>query len=206
MPTNNRGSFFFSWKNAAGIAIATLLIAVHLIIGLGAFWPLVAVAGYGAAVALIPSTPARRTSALPPVRTPLEVEGPGRLSVHSKELVSTLYRHGAAAPAVEALKGLNKSLQLVIDNWSSLENFPEHQVTIRSIINQYIPGIIDAYLKIPTRNDPRAIQDMVESFGLLNAETTKIFNAIQKEGLSNLEDHGRALRMQFGQLPEEFRE
>lgn len=62
MPTNNGGSFFFSRKNLAGIAIATLIIALHLVIGLGAFWPVVAIAGYGAAVALTPKTLRRRNS------------------------------------------------------------------------------------------------------------------------------------------------
>ncbi|BAU95758.1 hypothetical protein N24_1496 [Corynebacterium suranareeae] len=199
MPTNNAGSFFFSRKNLAGIAIATLIIALHLLIGLGVFWPIVAVAGYGAAVALIPSKPQQQAS-IP------TLESPATLAARAKELVSSLSRHGAATPAVEALDDLNQSLQLVIENWSRLNNFPEHQVTIRSIINQYIPGVIDAYLSIPTRNDPRAVEDLIESFTLLNSETMKIFNAIQEQGLNNLEDHGRALRMQFGQLPEDFKE
>lgn len=204
MPTNNGGSFFFSRKNLAGIAIATLIIALHLVIGLGAFWPVVAIAGYGAAVALTPKNPPKKE--LPPVQATPELDSQGLLAARSQELVRTMYSHGAAAPAIEAIKRLDSSLQLVIGNWTSLTNFPEHQVTIRSIINQYIPGIIDAYLKIPTRNDPRAVEDLIESFDLLNSETMKIFNAIQEQGLNNLEDHGRALRMQFGQLPEEFRE
>lgn len=152
----------------------------------GAFWSVVTIAGYGAAVALTPKSP--------PVQATPELDSTG-LAARSQELVRTVYSHGAAAPAIEVIKRLDSSLQLVIGNWSSLTNFPEHQVTIRLIINQNIPGIIDAYRKIPTQNDSRAVEDLIESFDLLHSETMKISNAIQERGLNNLEDHGRALRM-----------
>ncbi|ALC05778.1 hypothetical protein CDES_06805 [Corynebacterium deserti GIMN1.010] len=103
-------------------------------------------------------------------------------------------------------KSLENALRLVLNNWHHLVNYPEHHVPVRSMIGYYIPGLIDAYLKIPGRNDPRAVEDLVSAFGLLEDKSMKIFNAIQQEGRNNLEDHGRELRSKFVHLPDDIEE
>lgn len=196
MPTSNSG-FFTSRKNIVGMLVATLIIVVHLVTGLGVFWPLVAVAGYGAGVLL---TPARTTPALD--RSPrVELVQPDQLRQRVYDQRRVLLDTRVPEPVSSSMAELERALGRVLDNWGHLVDFPEHQVTVRSMILDYIPSVVQAYLAIPDRRNAQAIGDIIGSFDLLRGEVDSIYDAITRNSLNRLEDHNRILHMQFGQLP-----
>lgn len=196
MPTSNSG-FFTSRKNIVGMLVATLIIVVHLVTGLGVFWPLVAVAGYGAGVLL---TPARATQALD--RAPrVELAQPDQLRQRVHDQRRVLLDTRVPEPVSSSMAELERALDRVLDNWGHLVDFPEHQVTVRSMILDYIPSVVQAYLAIPDRRNAQAIGDIIGSFDLLRGEADSIYDAITRNSLNRLEDHNRILHMQFGQLP-----
>ena len=196
MPTSNSG-FFTSRKNIVGMLVATSVIVVHLVAGLGVFWPLVAVAGYGAGVLLTPSRPAPAIKRAPRV----ELEQPCRLRQRVRDQRRVLLDTRVPEPVSSSMAELEHALERVLDNWGHLVDFPEHQVTVRSMILDYIPSVVQAYLAIPDRRNAQAIGDIIGSFDLLRGEADSIYEAIIRNSLNRLEDHNRILHMQFGRLP-----
>lgn len=80
-------------------------------------------------------------------------------------------------------------------------DFPEHQVTLRAMITDYLPAVVQAYLSIPDQRNSRAVSDITGSFALLRAESDSIYYTIMENSLNRLKDHNRILHMQFGRLP-----
>lgn len=197
MPTSDR-SFLFSRRNIVGVVLAAAVIVLHLVVGLGVLWPVVAAAGYGAGVAL---TPARRRRELTTVEGPA-LAGVDELRVGAARQIERLKAHSVPRTVIHALADFEVSALKVLDNWAELVDFPEHQVTVRAMITRYMPELVDSYLRIPDRTEPRAVNDIISSLNLLRDEAEHIYEGILENNLNRLEDHGRVLRMQFGRLPE----
>lgn len=195
MPTSDR-NFLRSRRNIVGMLLAIAVIMLHLLVGLGALWPVVALAGYGAGVAL---TPARRSPEITPAPRPT-LAGPDELRPVTGRQIERLKVHAVPPPVIHALADFEVAALKVLRNWAELTDFPEHQVTVRSMIATYVPELVDSYLRIPDRTEPRAVNDIIASFTLLRDEAEHIYEAIMENNLSRLADHGRVLRMQFGRL------
>ncbi|MFC6146651.1 hypothetical protein [Corynebacterium nasicanis] len=188
-------NFFLSRKNLIGMVLAAAIIVVHLVLGLGFLWPVVALAAWGAGVAL---TPAPRQQALPPApERPDADELLRRLDLSTREL----YSAGPAAPVLDATAALRGSLLEVLLEWDHLGDVPEQRVVIETIIDDYLPRTLRAYLAITERQHPVAIAETVDSLGILQEEATRIHRAVVNDTLRELEDQTRALRLQFGRLP-----
>ena len=85
--------------------------------------------------------------------------------------------------------------------WEHLEDVPEQRVVIETIIDDYVPATIDAYLQVTDRQHPAAVTQTVDALGILEEETLRIHKAVVNDTLRELEDQTRALRLQFGRLP-----
>lgn len=188
-------NFFLSRKNLVGMIVAAAIVAVHLVLGLGVLWPVVAFAGWGAAVAL---TPAPRQPELPPP--------PGRPD--AEELLDTLeyearsfYAMGPAHDVIDAMAALKGSLIDVLVEWDRLVDVPEQRVVIEMIITDYLPGTLSRYLAVSDRAHPTAVAETAESLTILREEVERIREAVVSDTLRDLEDQTRALRIQFGRLP-----
>ncbi len=179
------------------MVLAILVIVAHLALGLGTFWSVVAIAGYGIGVAL---TPGRRSAALPSTDRPA-LDGPTDLAVQLRRNALRLRSANLPDGVRTSMGRLENSLETVLGDWDDLVDYPEHQVTIRSIIGDYIPALSSAYLDVPDIAHPRAVRDIISSLDLLADETARIHAAVLEDNLNRLEDQSRVLRMQFGQLP-----
>ena len=63
-PSGNAAArYFASRKNQVGLVLAILVVVLHLVVGIGIYWPVAGLAAYGAGAAL---TPARKAMELPP--------------------------------------------------------------------------------------------------------------------------------------------
>ena len=66
MASNNSFSnFLVSRKNQVGLLLAILVVVLHIAFGFGPFWPVAAIAAWGAGAAL---TPPPKQQALPPAQ------------------------------------------------------------------------------------------------------------------------------------------
>lgn len=188
-------NFFLSRKNLVGMLIATAILVVHLVAGLGFLWPVVALAGWGAGVAL---TPAPRQQALPPAPERPDAD---ELLRRLDRSTSRLYESGPAPGVLDATASLRGALVQVLLEWEHLEDVPEQRVVIETIIDDYVPATIDAYLQVTDRQHPTAVTQTVDALGILEEETLRIHKAVVNDTLRELEDQTRALRLQFGRLP-----
>lgn len=194
MATSDSG-FFRSRRNITGMVLAVLVIVMHLIVGLGSFWPIVALAAWGAGVALTPA-PAK------------ELSSTGTAAVTAPELrhrldeVAAQARAGRSLPreVTEQLRELQTSLHQVLRDWDDLDRVPERQVMVRAMINRYLPDLFHHYDQVPNDRDPRAVADVVESLRIMREESEDLRKAILDDNVRQLEDHTRHLRLQFGRL------
>lgn len=188
-------SFFLSRKNLVGMIIAVVVIVVHLVVGLGFLWPVVAALGWGAGVAL---TPAATPKELPPAAK--AHDGQSLLA----DLDRTSRKFYAAVPAnevLDSLAALRGSLREVLLEWENLDDVPEQRVVLEAIVEEYLPSTLRGYLAVTDRRHPQAISQTTESLRLLTEETDRIRQALLHDTLRELEDQNRALRLQFGRLP-----
>lgn len=200
MPTNNPasgGNFFRSRGNIVGIVIALVVLIVHFTLGLGFLWPVVAVAGWGAAVALIPDKPK-------PATPELEDSSPQRLSQTLADSARELYAMDPPSRIVDSMAALNTSLHWILQEWDDLVHVPETRVTITTMITEFLPGLVHSYSNVPDPNHPRAVERVVESLNLLDEEARSTKQAIIDNNVRALEDHTRSLYVSLGKLPDEL--
>lgn len=194
-----RGNFFNSRGNVLGMILAITVILVHLVFGIGFLWPVVALATWGAAVALIPDGGGRADA----------LESGSRNSMEPRELEAKLSRQRehlgrgkGAAPVVRELQAGEDSLRAILREWDHLNDFPEQQVVVSCIIEDYLPAVIDSYLQVPESARERAVPPTVDSLKMLWQEAERIRAAIGEDNVRALENHREMLRMQFGNAPE----
>ncbi|MGP6174863.1 hypothetical protein [Corynebacterium sp. A21] len=193
----NSGSFFNSRGNLIGMVLAILVILVHLIVGLGFLWPVVAIAAWGASAALIPTG-----------KPQPELAAPQQLSLNPAELGSSLSATTGklrdskpAGPLGRAMWDLDQSLRAILREWHYLSAYPEQQVILASMIEDYLPGIIDSYLQVPHSARHRAVSPTIDSLEVLYRESAEIRAAIGEDNVRALENHRDMLQLQFGQDP-----
>jgi hypothetical protein len=188
-------SFFRSRKNLVGMIIAVLVVGLHLVVGLGVLWPVVALAGWGAGVAL---TPGRQQPELPPAPARPSAE---ELRDRIRHETHWLYGSGPAHEVVDSMAALKVSLDDVLAEWDRLADVPEQRVVVETIVNDYLPGTLGRYLAVSDRTHPTAVTETAESLTILREEVERIREAVVSDTLRDLEDQTRALRIQFGRLP-----
>lgn len=190
------GTFLFSRKNIVGVIVAALIVVAHLIYGLGVLWPVVAVAGWGAAVLLVPDEEQSALAARQPGVLP-----PDQLNDMLNETVRRLYAVRPPREIEEEMTKLRDSLRWLLNEWDALDDAPEQQMTVTTMVREFMPGLIDSYLGFPDRNHPQAVSGVVESLQILRAETEEAKQAIIQNNVRQLEDHTRTLRLHFGRMP-----
>lgn len=189
-------NFFSSRRNVIGLVVAALILVLHLIVGLGALWPVVALAGWGAAFALVPAPAPPELSAAP--QRPREEE----LVTSLDWSAASLYRSEPTPGIRDAMTELRGTLTEILIDWERLGHAPEQRVIIEAIIEDYLPRVIAGYHAVHDRTHPVAVGETLSSLSILNDEAGHVRDAIVTDTLRELEDHTRALRMQFGRLPE----
>ena len=71
---NAAARYFASAKNQVGLVLAILVIVLHLAVGIGMYWPVAALAAYGAGAALTPSRKPKELPAAPAEPTPVVLD------------------------------------------------------------------------------------------------------------------------------------
>ena len=66
--------YFASAKNQVGLVLAILVVVLHLVVGIGIYWPVAALAAYGAGAALTPARKPKELTPAPAEPTPVVLE------------------------------------------------------------------------------------------------------------------------------------
>lgn len=187
-------NFFLSRRNLVGMLIAAAVIVVHLVAGLGFLWPVVALAGWGAGVAL---TPRPSQAELPAPVRPDADDLLGVLDTTAEQL----YSAGPAPAVLDAMAVLRGSLLEVLMEWERLAGVPEQRVIVETMITEYLLAVVTGYLAVSDRTHPAAVGETTEALEILDGEARQIHQAVVSDTLRELEDHTRALRIQFRRPP-----
>lgn len=202
--TSSGGGFLNSPANIVGLVLAIAVVLLHLTVGLGFLWPVVAIAAWGASVALLPrqSKGAQKSvsSAPKPAVAQRRPLNPVELR---RSLHRTLGRLFDAQPGDDlgnAANDLGATLESVLSEWKYLNNYPEQKVVIDGIIEEYLPQTVNSYLAVPERLRHKAEDPARESIELLHSAVRKIQDAIGQDNLIALEGQRDTLAIQFGKV------
>lgn len=193
-PEPQDSSFLRSRKNKLGITAAVGVVALHLVVGLGFLWPVVAAASYGG-VALM--TPPKKTPE-PPEPSPAD---------QARELETILYAQlglvGNVAPAAVQNKFLDmyEDLHWILEHWEHYTESWAAQASIRSIIQEHIPDVLDAYMEVIGRDKQENIKDIDETLDILQKEAVRIRHAAEENSVSALRERTLAVKLQYGVMP-----
>ncbi|MDK8850359.1 hypothetical protein [Corynebacterium sp. MSK019] len=202
--TSSGGGFLNSPANIVGLVLAIAVVLLHLIVGLGFLWPVVAIAAWGASVALLPR---QSKGAQKSVSSAPKPEVPQRRPLNPSELRRNLHRTLGRlfdAQPGEALgnaaNDLGATLESVLSEWKYLKDYPEQKVVIDGIIEEYLPQTVNSYLAVPERLRHKAENPARESIDLLHSAVQKIQDAIGQDNLIALEGQRDTLAIQFGKV------
>lgn len=202
--TSSDGGFLNSPANIVGLILAIAVVLLHLTVGLGFLWPVVAIAAWGASVALLPrqSKGAQKSvSSAPkpeiPQRRPLN---PSELRRNLHRTLGRLFDAQPGEALGNAANDLGATLESVLSEWKYLKDYPEQKVVIGGIIQEYLPQTVNSYLAVPERLRHKAENPARESIDLLHSAVQKIQDAIGQDNLIALEGQRDTLAIQFGKV------
>ena len=202
--TSSGGGFLNSPANIVGLILAIAVVLLHLTVGLGFLWPVVAIAAWGASVALLPrqSKGAQKSvSSAPkpeiPQRRPLN---PSELRRNLHRTLGRLFDAQPGEALGNAANDLGATLESVLSEWKYLKYYPEQKVVIGGIIQEYLPQTVNSYLAVPERLRHKAENPARESIDLLHSAVQKIQDAIGQDNLIALEGQRDTLAIQFGKV------
>lgn len=202
--TSSGGGFLNSPANIVGLILAIAVVLLHLTVGLGFLWPVVAIAAWGASVALLPrqSKGAQKSvSSAPkpeiPQRRPLN---PSELRRNLHRTLGRLFDAQPGEALGNAANDLGATLESVLSEWKYLKDYPEQKVVIGGIIQEYLPQTVNSYLVVPERLRHKAENPARESIDLLHSAVQKIQDAIGQDNLIALEGQRDTLAIQFGKV------
>lgn len=182
MATNN---WFFSRRNMVGMTLAILAIAVHLVVGIGYLWPVVALCAYGIGVAI---TPSPSQPALAPQST--LVDAIESSSAHLRAL-------GAGNSSAQELGQLKWTIGQLERHMDELAAQPILLQTVNEIAYSHLPTLEAAFEEVPDIARGHAIDELDQSLHFLNKEAAKILDAIVKQKFRGLEDQRAQLEEKF---------
>lgn len=202
--TSSGGGFLNSPANIVGLVLAIAVVLLHLTVGLGFLWPVVAIAAWGASVALLPrqsKVAQKSVSSAPkpeiPQRRPLN---PSELRRNLHRTLGRLFDAQPGEALGNAANDLGATLESVLSEWKYLKDYPEQKVVIGGIIQEYLPQTVNSYLAVPERLRHKAENPARESIDLLHSAVQKIQDAIGQDNLIALEGQRDTLAIQFGKV------
>ncbi|MEJ5998809.1 hypothetical protein [Corynebacterium sp. H130] len=182
MDTNN---WFFSRRNMVGMVLAIVAIVVHLVVGLGTMWPVIALSAWGIGVALTPAAPQ------PALEEP-------RTLVDAIEESTVRFRNlGVGQSSERELGQLSWTIGQLERHMDELAAQPILLQTVNEIAFSHVPTLVTAFEEVPDIARSQGIDELDQSLHFLNMESSKILNAIVQQKFKGLEDQRSQLEEKF---------
>lgn len=184
-----------------GVTVLVVLVVtlLHLIVGLGPLWPLVAAVAGAGTYMMVPAR--EKLKALEPDSDPaplmpaangervrkaiLDFENGPMKDIHNEDVFKTTW-------------DLVDKAIWISSRWEELETYPEHSITVTAIVCDYLPDTIKKYQRFHDPEDPRAVSAAVSSLSSLDGELDRIKEAMIQKTLNDLEDQSHLLAITFG--------
>lgn len=182
MDTSN---WFFSRRNVVGLILAIVAVVIHLAVGLGTLWPVIAIAAWGVGVALTPSAP---QPALAPPST--LVDAIDASTLHFRAL-------GIGQSSERELGQLKWTIGQLERHMDELAAQPILLQTVNEIAYSHVPTLEAAFEEVPDIARGQALDELDSSLQLLNEEAAKILNAIVQQKFRGLEGQRAELEQKF---------
>ncbi|SES18445.1 hypothetical protein [Corynebacterium cystitidis] len=182
-------------KNVVGLIAAALVLVLHAIFGLGAFWMLAVAAAWGAGYVLTPPRSPKALKAAPPKSVSLDLETSMRTAL------GVLATTRPPQIVTDKARELDQNVRFVLAEWDDLEAYPEHQQSMWNIVKIYFPQVVDTYRDAPDPNLDAAVRWFLDSLNTLVGAVANIKKAILDNNVRELDSHARTLRSKFGNLP-----
>ncbi|MEJ5928287.1 hypothetical protein WG915_06610 [Corynebacterium sp. H128] len=179
-------SWFASRKNVVGMVFAIAAVLTHILIGLGTFWPVIAIAAWGLGVVLTPGGPAA------PAISPGETFAEAVQS--SEQRFRNLGAHGSSLRQLGELKWTIRELEKHLDELSAQ---PILLQTVSEIAYSHLPTLEAAFAEVPDIARKEAVAELDSSLDLLNTEAAKILTAIVEQKFKGLGDQRALLEEKF---------
>ena len=193
-PVAKEPSYFTSRKNILGMASAGAVIALHVVVGLGFLWPVVAAASYGGFALLTPEKKAPAPEPKTPAEQAYELE---------KILYAQLGMVGNVAPLAVQNKFLDvyEALHWVLEHWDRYGDSWAARASVESMIQQHIPDVMDAYLQVINRENEAHVSDINHTLVIFEKEAKRIRQAAEDDSVSALRERTLAVKLQYGVMP-----
>lgn len=189
--------FWRSRANLVGVGLAALVIVIHLAVGLGFLWPIVALAAWGTGALLTPAPKPTPIPAPPPVEDPRQLLHRLAYDCWAKEEMES--RPEEIRTQVEETK---RAVAWVLRHFHELDDAPEQQMQYTNVVREFLPKLEASYRTIYDPHDKRAIGHIVESLSIIETEAKNTRQAIIDENVAELETQARSLKIQYGQFNE----
>ena len=184
--------FAKSRKNRVGMGVAVGVVVLHVASGgmLGFLWPVVALSGWAAGALL---TPPKQTWV-----PPAPEKGPDELYRGIGKQLQILQSRTSSGTVLKAFTDFQVAARWVLGEWARLGDAPSQQSLVRSIIDEHLPELVNAYVEVTDPNESSAKEAFVESLGIMRGEIEEIKAAIQQDSVRHLREHSLALKLQYG--------
>lgn len=165
--------------------LAIVAVLVHLLVGLGILWPVIALCAYGIGVALTPSP------SQPALTAPSTL-------VDALEAATLRFRAlGIGQSSERELGQLKWTVGQLERHMDELAAQPILLQTVNEIAYSHVPTLEAAFEEVPDIARGHAIGELDSSLRLLNEEAAKILNAIVQQKYRGLEDQRAQLEQKF---------
>lgn len=104
---------------------------------------------------------------------------------------------------VQAVVPIFENLSIITKKWDTLEGYAEVRYTVETMMDDYLPTSIQAYLSIPTKGDPELAKklkaDLLDQLSILEAETAKIRKNLLADDIQEFNVQSNFLKSRFQQ-------
>lgn len=201
MNTVSFQKWLYSKKNMAGCILASVAVLLYLAGIIDAFWWAIVVGFYGIGY-----------YASPPEKTTVFFHFNDESLQDYKGFIDRLYKNSYGQlpkESSERLDNIRINAHELIDflekDKQSLNGFNQDLFTVKKIFDQYLPNLINNYLKLPKRyaenvilGNSKTSKDMLlEQIIILDEQVKKISYAMYENDTKSLQVHGKLLEQKF---------
>lgn len=193
--------WLYSQKNIVGCGSALTIAILYLLGIIDNFWWAIMIGFYIAGYVLTPKE-----------KTTVFIHSASESLVDYKGFLDRLYKNSISQlpkDCGEKLNSIRITAHELIDflekDNTSIKGFNENIFKVKKIFDQYLPNLINRYVKLPKRyvenvvlaNNKTTQQMLLEQLTILDEQVTKIAYAMYENDTIALQAHGKLLQQKF---------
>jgi hypothetical protein len=132
-----------------------------------------------------------------------EVKEEERVSTSIYTLRQQIQEHQSALPTqvITEVKSLLDTLEDLLPRWETMDSFVEQKHTINSIVTDYLPNMLNAYLQLPksylVRTKKEAEENILNQVGIMQNAVNEIQDGVYKGVERTIQEQNQFLETKF---------